>query len=138
MFREFDTILLPCSIRKWKYGDGEKNRVQDKGRFWLYYHQNMKNVIFRKVSVCVSVCLSVCLCVDFFMANDKSRKLTQNQIIFCIQLWIVEDSRPLDFSEDRWRGRGSLPATFYVLTRVKYLNIGMENHTWLPYSKIYI
>ena len=26
----------------------------------------------------------------------------------------------IDFGEDRLRGRGSLPATFYVLTRVKY------------------
>ena len=35
----------------------------------------------------------------------------------------VEDSRPTDFDEDRLRGRGSLPATFYVLTRVKYLSL---------------
>ena len=40
-----------------------KNRVQDNGRFLLYYPQNMKKVIFRKVSVFVSVCLSV----DFFL-----------------------------------------------------------------------
>ena len=32
---------------------------------------------------------------------------------------VVEDSRPIDFGEDRLRGKGSLPATFYVLTRVK-------------------
>ena len=32
-------------------------------------------------------------------------------------------SRTVDFGEDRLRGRGSLPATFYVLTRVKYLKI---------------
>ena len=32
-----------------------------------------------------------------------------------------QDSRPIDFGEDRLRERGSLPATFYVLTRVKYL-----------------
>ena len=24
-------LLLPCSVRKWKYGDREKNRVRDKG-----------------------------------------------------------------------------------------------------------
>ena len=22
-------FLLPCSLRKWKYGDGKKNRVRD-------------------------------------------------------------------------------------------------------------
>ena len=32
---------------------------------------------------------------------------------------IVESSRPVDFGEDWLRGKGSLPATFYVLTRVK-------------------
>ena len=45
-------ILLPCSISKWKYGDGEKNRVRGKGWFWLYYPQNMKKSHFPK-SVCV-------------------------------------------------------------------------------------
>ena len=34
---------------------------------------------------------------------------------------VVEDSRFIDFGEDQLKGRGSLPATFYVLTRVKYL-----------------
>ena len=73
----------------------------------------MKNVVFRKVSVCVSV--------DFFsMAND-SRKFKQNQIMFCIQALIVEDSRPVDFGEDQLSERGSLPATFYVLTRVIFV-----------------
>ena len=52
------------------------------------------------------------------MANDNSRKIKQNQIMFCIQPWIVEFSRPLVFGEDRLRERGSLPVTFYVLTRV--------------------
>ena len=52
------------------------------------------------------------------MANDKSRKFKQNQIILCILPYIVENSRPVDFGEDRLRERGSLPATFYVLTRV--------------------
>ena len=55
------------------------------------------------------------------MADDNSRKFKQNQIILCIHPWIVEDSRPFDFGEDRLGGRGCLPATFYVLTRVKYL-----------------
>ena len=54
----------------------------------------------------------------FSMANDNSRKFKQNQIIVCIQAWIVDYSRPIVFSEDRLRERGSLPATFYVLTRV--------------------
>ena len=103
-------ILLPCSIRKLKYGDGKKNRVRYYCRFWLYYTQNMKKVVFWKVSVC----LSVCRC--FSMANDNSRKFKQNQIIFCIQPWFVEDSRPIVFGEDRLRERGSLPATFYVST----------------------
>ena len=35
----------------------------------------------------------------------------------------ARDSRPIDFGEDWLRGRGSLPATFYVLTRVKYLSL---------------
>ena len=111
-------MLHPCSIRKLKYGHGEKNRVRDYCRFWLYYTQNMKKSHFSK-SVCVCVCLSVYVSVDFFsMANDNCRKFKQNQIIFCIQPWFVEDSRPIVFGEDRWRERGSLIATFYVLTRV--------------------
>ena len=32
---------------------------------------------------------------------------------------VVEDSRPVDFDEDRLEGRSSLSAAFYVLTRVK-------------------
>ena len=54
----------------------------------------------------------------FSMANDNSRKFKQNQIIFCVQLSFVEYSRPIVFGEDRLRERGSLPVTFYVLTRV--------------------
>ena len=57
----------------------------------------------------------------FCMANDNSRKFKQNHIIFCIQPWIVEYSRPIVFGEDQLRERGSLPATFYVLTRVFFL-----------------
>ena len=56
----FTDILLPCSVRKWKYGDRQKNRVRDKGWFWLYYHQNMKKRHFPK-SVCVCVCVCVCV-----------------------------------------------------------------------------
>ena len=48
---DFCSFLLPCSIRKWKYGHGDKNRVRDKGWFWLYYPQNMKKSHFSK-SVC--------------------------------------------------------------------------------------
>ena len=55
------------------------------------------------------------------MANDNSRKFKQNQMMFCIQPWIVELSRSVDFGEVRVRERGSLPATFYVLTRVIFL-----------------
>ena len=40
----------------------------------------------------------------FSMANDNSRKFKQNQIIFCIQPWFVESSRPVVFGEDRLRG----------------------------------
>ena len=54
----------------------------------------------------------------FCLANDNSRKFKQNQIIFCIQPWCVECSRPIVLAEDRLREMGSLPATFYVLTRV--------------------
>ena len=52
------------------------------------------------------------------MANDNSRKFKQNQIMFCIHPCIVEFSRPIVFGEDRLRERGSLPETFYVVTRV--------------------
>ena len=52
------------------------------------------------------------------MVNDNSRKFKQNQMMFCIQPCIVEFSRSVDFCEDRLRERGSLPVTFYVLTRV--------------------
>ena len=31
---------------------------------------------------------------------------------------IIDNSRSVDFGEDRLRERGSLPTTFYVLTRV--------------------
>ena len=34
---------------------------------------------------------------------------------------VVEDSRPTEFVEGRLRGRGNLPAMFYVLTRVNGL-----------------
>ena len=54
----------------------------------------------------------------FFLANDNSRKFKQNQIMFRIQPWIVEYSRPIVFGEDRLRERGSLHVTFYVWTRV--------------------
>ena len=63
-------FLLPYSIRKWKYGDGEKNRVRYRGWFWLYYPQNVKK----------SVCVSVFLCVELFLwrmitaANSKTIK----------------------------------------------------------------
>ena len=39
----------------------------------------------------------------FSMANDKSRKFKQNQIMFCIQPRIVEFSRPVGFGEDPLR-----------------------------------
>ena len=52
------------------------------------------------------------------MANDNCRNFKQNQIMFCICARVVEDSRPVDFGKDQLRGRGCLPATFYVLTRV--------------------
>ena len=32
------------------------------------------------------------------MANDNSRKFKQNQIIFCIQPWFVEFSRPVSYT----------------------------------------
>ena len=54
----------------------------------------------------------------FSSANDISRNVKQNQIIFCIQPWILEFSRPVGFGEDQLWERGSLPATFYVLTMV--------------------
>ena len=55
------------------------------------------------------------------MAKHNSRKFKQNQIIFSIRHLIVEDSRPIDFGEDRLGGKGSLLETFFVVIRVKYL-----------------
>ena len=54
----------------------------------------------------------------FSVTNDNCRKFKENQLMFCIQPWIVEFSRPIVFGEDRLRERGSLPVTFYVLTMV--------------------
>ena len=48
------------------------------------------------------------------MTNDNCRTFKQNQIIFYICACIVEDSRLIDCGEDRLRGRGSLPATFFI------------------------
>ena len=56
--------------------------------------------------------------VIFYMTNDNCRILKQNQLLFCIPFWIIQNSGSVDFVEDRLRERGSLPATFYVLTRV--------------------
>ena len=56
--------------------------------------------------------------IMFSMMNDNCRKFKQNQIIFCIQPWFVEYSRPIVFCEDRLRERGSLTSTFCVVTRV--------------------
>ena len=52
------------------------------------------------------------------LTNDNCRKFKENQLMFSIQPWIVEFSRSVDFGEDRLREKGSLPATFYVLSRV--------------------
>ena len=51
------------------------------------------------------------------MTNDNCRTFKQNQIILCIPSSVVDNSRSFDFVEDRLRERGSLPATFNVLTR---------------------
>ena len=76
-------------------------------------------MLYSHINLSLIHILSVCRI--FSMENNNSRKFNQNQIMFCIQPWIVEDSRPIVFGEDRLRERGSLPATFYVLTRVKCL-----------------
>ena len=60
----------------------------------------------------------------FSMANDNCRKFKHNQIIFCMQLWIVDFSRPIVFGIDRLTERGSLPATFYVVTREIFTSSG--------------
>ena len=54
------------------------------------------------------------------MANDKSRKFKQNQMMFCIHQGIVEFSIAIGVGEDRLRERGSLPAAFYVVTRERF------------------
>ena len=55
------------------------------------------------------------------MTNDNCRKFKENQIIFCTLSCVAESSRSIDFGEDRLRERGSLPATFFVLSRVFYM-----------------
>ena len=55
--------------------------------------------------------------VIFSMTNDNCRKFKYNQIMFCIRPYVVEVSRSVDFGEDQLRLRGSLPATFYIVTR---------------------
>ena len=55
--------------------------------------------------------------VIFFLTNGNCRKFNENQISFCTFSWVVESSRSVDFGEDQLRERGSLPATFYVVTR---------------------
>ena len=67
----------------------------------------------------------------FSMANDNSRKFKQNQMMFCIQPCIVEFSRSFVFGDDRLSEKGSLPATFYVLTRVIFTSmLLMEMEVW--------
>ena len=51
---------------------------------------------------------------------DNCRTFKQNQIMFCMRASIVETSRSVDFGEDRLMERGSLPATFYVVSRQMY------------------
>ena len=55
--------------------------------------------------------------------------------MFCICARFVEDSRPIDFGEDRLRERGSLPVTFYVLTRV-LLPYSLRNGSMVMAKKI--
>ena len=55
------------------------------------------------------------------MTNHNCRKFKQNQIILYICAWAIENSMSVDFGEDRLRGKGSLPETFFVVTWVKYL-----------------
>ena len=62
----------------------------------------------------------------FFGKHNKSilrQKAVSYTHLDVYKRQIVEFSRTFDFGEDRLMGRGSLPATFYVLTRVKYLKI---------------
>ena len=51
------------------------------------------------------------------LANDNSRKFKQNQIMFRIQPWIVV-LKTYCFWWRSVKGRGSLPAIFYVWTNV--------------------
>ena len=53
----YTNILLPCSIRKWKYGDGKKIMFEIIADSDCTTLKTLKKVVFRKVSVCVSVCL---------------------------------------------------------------------------------
>ena len=56
----------------------------------------------------------MCQRVEFFsIVNDNYRKFKKNQIIFCMYARVVEDSRSIDFGEDRLRVRDSLPATVF-------------------------
>ena len=53
------SFLLPCSIRKWKYGHGEKFvfEIMADSDCRPTTLKTWKKVVFRKVSLCVSVCL---------------------------------------------------------------------------------
>ena len=60
--------------------------------------------------------------VIFYVTNDNCRKFKQIQLRFCIPFLTKENSRSVDFVEDRLMGRGSLSATFYVLKMVIFFD----------------
>ena len=56
-------------------------------------------------------------------SNNRADEEIEHQLLSLIhiQMCIRDRKGTIDFGEDQLRERGSLPATFYVLTRVKYL-----------------
>ena len=78
-------ILLPYSLRKWKYGDGKKScsRLLE---IMIVLHSKHEKSHFSK-SVCavsythLDVYKRQVLTSVFSMANDNSRKFKQNQIL---------------------------------------------------------
>ena len=67
------------------------------------------------------------------MTNDNCRTFKQNEIMLSIPSSIVDNSRSVDLVENRLRERGSLPATFYVLTRVI---VSMTNDNWRTFKQL--
>ena len=82
--------------------------------------RNMQKVIFRKVSVCL------CVCRFFSMANEKSHKFKQNQILFHFYVVFILSIRPVSYTHLDVYKRQKLPLS---LNRSSPKTIGREYST---------